>query len=129
MSDLTNYAETNLVDHLMGTTAYTMPTAVWLGLFTAAPSDTGGGTEASGGAYARQEIEFNAASSPGGQATNANTETFTASGAGWGTITHVALFDAVTSGNMLAWTAVTNVTINDGDSLEYDPADITFTLA
>lgn len=129
MSDLSDYAETNLVDHLLGTSAFTSPTNVYLALYTAAPTDAGGGTQVSGNGYARQAITFGAATSPGGVASNTNTVTFTANGGNWGTITHAGIFDALTVGNLLMWTAVTNVTINDQDSLQYDPGDITVTLA
>jgi len=54
MASLTNYAEDKLRDHLLGITAYTMPTDVYLALYTAAPDETGGGTECTGGSYARQ---------------------------------------------------------------------------
>lgn len=43
-----DYLENKLLDHQLGKTSYTMPT-VYVGLFTAAPSDSGGGTEVSGG--------------------------------------------------------------------------------
>lgn len=129
MSDLSDYAETNLVDHLLGTNPMTSPSTVYVGLFTAAPSDAGGGTEVAGNGYAREAVTFGAATSPGGVASNTGTITFTANGGNWGTITHAGVFDQLTTGELLMWTAVTNVTINDQDSLQYDAADITVTLA
>jgi len=130
MSDLSDYTETNLLDHLLGTAQYTYITPVYLGLFTAAPSDAGGGTEVTGFGYARQAITFASATSPGGVALNtAGPYVFTATGGGWGNITHAGIFTLSTVGELLMWTAVTNVTINENDSIQYDDGDITVTLA
>jgi hypothetical protein len=111
-----DYLENKLLDHETGKTAYPMP-AVWVALFTAAPSDAGGGTEVTGGAYARKATvgaDWNAAS--GGSVSNANAITFVTASASWGTVTHWALFDAVTAGNMLRWAALsTSKLIGSGD--------------
>lgn len=115
MSQATNYLELKVLDHVLGTASYTMPT-VYLGLFTAAPSDTGGGTEVSGNAYARQAAPFAAAS--GGSAGNSGTITFPTATGSWGTITHWALFDAASAGNMLVYGALTTArTIAATDTL------------
>jgi hypothetical protein len=55
--------------------------------------------------YGRQTISFGSAS--GGSASNSGTVTFSAATSNWGTITHVAVMDASTSGNVLFWGAVT----------------------
>jgi hypothetical protein len=41
MSQMTDYLEKKLLDHTLGKAAYTMPTTVYLALFTADPGDTG----------------------------------------------------------------------------------------
>jgi hypothetical protein len=89
----------------------------YIGLFTAAPSDTGGGTEVSGNAYARQAAVFSVTGTTPTQAANTGLIEYpAATPATWGTITHSALFDAATVGNMLWWGALTaNVTINAND--------------
>lgn len=126
MSQATNYTELKLLDHLLGTAAYTMPT-VYLGLFTATPSDTGGGTEVSGNAYARQASPFSAASA--GSAANSGTITFPTATGSWGTITHFALFDAVTAGNMLVYGALTSPrTIGNTDTLIVNPGALVISL-
>ena len=128
MTDLTNYAENELTDHLLGTGAYTAPTNVYLALFTAAPSDSGGGTEVTGNAYAREQTTFGAASN--GVASNTAALSFTAAGGNWGTVTHVAVMDALTAGNMLVQRAITTQrTVNDGETLEFAIGAVTFTLA
>jgi hypothetical protein len=102
----TDYLENKLLDHIVGKTSYTMPTT-HVALFTAAPSDAGGGTEVSGGSYARKATagaDWNAAS--GGSISNANALAFPTASGSWGTVTHWALMDASTSGNMLRWAAL-----------------------
>ena len=73
-------------------------------MFTAAPSDTGGGTEVSGGSYARKSMPAMTVSgtSPTTATNGAAVEFVTATGS-WGTITHVGIFDASSSGNLMAW--------------------------
>jgi len=115
MSAFGNYLENKLLDHSLGTASYTMPTTVWVGLFTSNPAEDGSGTEVSGSGYARQAITFSAASS--GTTSNSSAETFTASGGSFGTITHFALFDSVSGGNMLYYGALTaSRTVNDGET-------------
>jgi hypothetical protein len=95
---------------------------LYVGLFTAAPSDAGGGTEVSGGAYARVAVppldaNWSAASGTDGLTDNVAAVTFPApSGANWGVITHFGIFDRATSGKLLMWAALTvSKTVNDGD--------------
>jgi hypothetical protein len=104
MTALSNYLETQLITWAMSASAVTRPTAWYVALFTAAPSDTGGGTEISGGGYARQSVATWTISN--NQASNAAIIDFVSS-ADWGNITHVGIFDAVTSGNLLWWGSLT----------------------
>ena len=87
---LSDYAENKALDHILGTTSWTMPAPV-LGLFTTDPGEATGGTEVTGGSYARTAITFNAAS--GGAATNILV-TFPTATADWGTASHWVIFDA-----------------------------------
>lgn len=100
-----NYLENELLDHVFGGAAYTAPATLYVALYTAAPSDAGGGTEVSGGSYARTAITFGAASG-GTISNNANCEFPTAT-ADWGTITHVGIHDAASAGNLIDWGALT----------------------
>ncbi len=125
----TNYLEAKLIDHSLGTASYTMPT-VYVGLFTAAPGETGGGTEVSGNAYARQACPFAAASQGApSSAVNSGTVTFpVATPSGWGTVTHFAIFDASSGGNMLRHGALAaSKTVNAGDAPTFPPGSITVT--
>jgi hypothetical protein len=130
MAALSDYAEKLLLDWSMTTGAATRPTAWYVALYTAAPSDSGGGTQVSTGGYARQSVTFAAATSPGGTTSNTNTVSFTATGANYGTVTHIGIFDALTAGNLLWHGAMTaSKTVNDGDTLEFSIGNIDLTLA
>lgn len=130
MAALSDYAEKLLLDWAMTTGAATRPTAWYVALYTAAPSDSGGGTQVSTGGYARQSVTFAAATSPGGTTSNTNTVSFTATGANYGTVTHIGIFDALTAGNLLWHGAMTaSKTVNDGDTLEFSIGNIDLTLA
>ena len=130
MAALSDHAEKLLLDWLMTNGTATRPTDWYVALFTAAPSDSGGGTEVSGGGYSRQSATFDAASSPGGTTSNTNEITFTASGAAFGTVTHIGIFDASTSGNLL-WHGSLSASkvIADGDALVFSAGNIDLTLA
>ena len=130
MAALSDYAEKLLLDWAMTTGSATRPTAWYVALYTAAPSDSGGGTEVSTGGYARQSVTFGAATSPGGTTSNTGAVSFTASGANYGTVTHIGIFDALTTGNLLWHGSMTaSKTVNDGDTLEFSIGNIDLTLA
>jgi hypothetical protein len=122
MTDFSDNLENELLDHVFRNAAYSSPSAVYLALYTANPTDAGGGTEVAGSGYAREAITFGAAS--GGAIANTSAVEFTAGGGNFGTITAVGIFDASTSGNLLAWNEITSVTINDGDTLNFPIGDI-----
>lgn len=126
MSSFSDYLENAVLNHVFRNTAFASPAAVYLGLFTAAPTDAGGGTEVSGGGYARQAITFGAPS--GGAISNTGAVSFTATGANFGTVVAVGIFDASTGGNMLAWDAITSGVVNDGDTMQFPIGDIDVTL-
>jgi hypothetical protein len=144
MAALSDYLENALVDHIFRNTAYTAGTARHIALFTAAPSDSGGGTEVSGGSYARvslaasttnwrntQNSGSGASTGTGGQTANNAVVTFPAPTANWGSVTHVGIFDAASGGNLLVHGALgTPKTVNNGDAApSFAAGDLTFTLA
>jgi hypothetical protein len=130
MAALSDYAEKLLLDWMMTAGAATRPTAWYVALYTAAPSDAGGGTEVSGSGYARQAVTFAAASTPAGTTSNTSAVTFNAAGGDWGAVSHIGLFDASASGNLLWHGAMTATkTIADGDTLEFAIGNIDLTLA
>jgi len=98
-----DFWEDEVLDHLFGKGSYSPPT-IYVGLSTADPTDDASGlAEPSGNNYARVETsgsDWDAAS--GGATANAAAITFPAASGSWGTISHFALFDASSGGNMLA---------------------------
>jgi hypothetical protein len=126
MSSFTDYLENAALNHIFRNVAMTSPAAVYLALFTVAPTDAGGGTEVTGSGYARQAITFGAPA--GGAIANTGAVSFTASGGNFGTVVAIGIFDAATAGNMLAWDAITSATVNDTDTLEFAIGNIDITL-
>lgn len=116
---LTNTFETSTLQWLFTTDAVTRPTTWYVALFTAAPSDTGGGTEVSGGAYVRKAVTF---AVTGDTASNTAAVEFDAATTNWGLITHAAIFDASTAGNMIAYASLTTSKQIDVDDVLRIPA-------
>jgi hypothetical protein len=130
MAALSDHAEKLLLDWMLTNGSVTRPTAWYVGLYTSATNDAGGGTEVSGNGYARQAVTFAAATSVTGTTSNTNAPTFTAAGGNWGVITHIAIHDALTGGNTLFHGAMTaSKEIDDGDSLQFAIGNIDITLA
>ncbi len=135
MSQMTDYLEVEIRKHIFRTGSFTKPTVLAVGLFTAAPGEAGGGTEVSGGSYARVQRDpldanWTGASSTDGLTDNAAALTFPTPTANWGVITHCAIFDATSAGNMLLYGALTtSKTVNNGDPAPNFPTgalDVTF---
>lgn len=122
----TDYLENAVLNHTLRNVPYTPPTTIYLAAFTSPTTDAGGGTEVAGNGYARQAVTFGAPS--GGAVANTNIVTFpVASPAGWGTVTHAAVFDSLTGGNMLRHGALTAAkTINAGDALTFQVGQVVF---
>lgn len=126
-----NYLENAILDHTFGGPDYTRPATVYVALYTAAPTDAGGGTEVTGGAYARSSVTNNSTNFPAavnGSKANGTAITFPTPTASWGTVTHFGIFDAPTGGNLLRWGALTvSKTIDPGDQVTFPPGDLTMT--
>ena len=129
MGSMSDYLEDAVLNHIFGKSSYTPPT-IYVGLSTADPLDDGSGlAEPSGGSYARvatSASDWTTAS--GGSISNANEITFPQATGDWGTITHFALFDAATGGNMLYHGALTtSKNPTAGDTASFAPGDLTVT--
>ena len=117
----TDYLEGQLIAHLFRTASFTKPSHLYIALFTAAPGESGGGTEVSGGSYARQQLDpldatWAAPVSGDGTTSNVSDIVFPAPTANWGTIVSVGIFDASTSGNLLFYGSLTtSQTVSNGD--------------
>jgi hypothetical protein len=124
-----DYLEDKLLKHAFTNTTYTPAATMYVGLYTAAPTDAGGGTQVSGGSYARTSVTFTV-SGTSTLCTNSAAVEFTAATASWGTIVAVGVFDASTAGNLLAWADLaTNKTIDTGDIFRIPAGDLDITLS
>ena len=122
----TNFLETEVLDHVFGGNAYSAPGTIYVGLFTAAPDDTGGGTEVTGGGYARQSAGFTVS---GNTASNSASIEYPTATASYGTVTHVGIFDAASSGNLMAYASLTaSKAIDTGDVFRIPTGDLDITL-
>jgi hypothetical protein len=139
MSAASNYLENKLLDHTLryGTAPYTGVSTLYLALFNNTSGNAATNLEAgtltdevttSSSAYTRKAVTFAAASS--GSSASSATVTFDTATASWGSITHIAVMDASTSGNVLFYGAVTTAkTIDTGDTFQVSSGNLTIALA
>ena len=121
-----NTYETNVLTWTFTNGSVTRPTAWYIGLFTSNPGEASGGTEVSGGSYVREAVTFTVS---GNLATNSAAIDWPVATASWGTITHIAVYDAETSGNQIAYAALSTAkTISSGDVLRIPAGDLDVTL-
>lgn len=139
MSAFSNYLENAIINWAFNNTA--MPTqlaTVYVSLHTADPSETGA-SEVTGGNYARIAVASTGwtknASNPA-SATNTAEITYPASGTvTWSAITgsgvtHVGIWDSLTTGNFLFGGALTTPKIvNVGDVFKFTATNLTITVA
>jgi hypothetical protein len=127
MAELSNYLENKLLDHVLRNVSYTSPTTVYVGLYTSDPGDGNTGTEVSGGSYARQILSVTTASD--GIVTSSADVTFPQATGSWGTVSHIGLLDALSSGNLLMHTPLTTSrAIESGDILKISTGNLTAAL-
>jgi hypothetical protein len=118
---MSDYASNKMIDRIFRAQAFTWPATLYGALFTAAPSNAGGGTEVNAVEYARQPIASSLAAWSGTQAA-ASTTSSTGTGGrisnnaqmvypdpttSWGGLTHEGFYDALTLGNLYFWAALT----------------------
>ena len=122
-----NYLETEILDHVFAGSAYTAPTTKYLALFTAvADGEAGSVTEVSGGGYARQTVAF---TTSGNTTSNNAAVEFPTATANYGTVTHVGVYDASSSGNLMAYASLSSSkTIETGDVFRVPSGDLDITL-
>ncbi len=130
MGSFSDYWENAVLDHLFGKGNYSPPT-VFVGLSTSNPGEDGAGlSEPTGGNYARVPTaasDWNIASN--GTLTNAGLIAFDEATSSWGTLTHFALFDAVSAGHFVAYGSLaTSKTIGNGDVARFNPGGLSITL-
>jgi hypothetical protein len=128
MAEFSNFLENALINAVLRNTTYTSPATVYVSLYTTDPTDADTGTEVSGGSYARTAVTMGAPSN--GVSTNSADVTFPTATASWGTVTHIGIHDALTSGNLLFHTPLdTSKTIDSGDIFKITTGNLSVTLA
>ena len=139
-----DYVENKVVDLLVRGQAFTAPATVYVGLSTAACSDSSVGTEvANANAYARVAVTSNltnwaatqggtsASSGTGGLTSNLAAVNFPTPTGSWGTVTHWFLIDSGTwgSGNLLLCDDLTTAqTIGTGNTVSFAIGALTITV-
>lgn len=129
MGSFSNYLENKLLDHTLKVASFTQPTNIYVALSTTDPTDAGTAiTEPSGNAYARTLCNtWDTAAS--GASANTSAITFPTATGSWGTITHFALYDASTGGNMLGHGSVgTPQAVTTGNTPQFAAGDLDVTL-
>jgi len=130
-----NYLSKALIELALGTTSFTPAVTLYCALYTATPSATGGGTEVTGGSYARVAVTNNVTNFPASSLVtgittllNGTVIDFGNATADWGAIGWAALWDASSSGNLYYWgpLAITRTVLN-GDGFKIPVGGATFT--
>ncbi len=125
-----DYWENKLLNKIFNAAALTFPTTVYVGLYTSAPNDTGGGTEVSGGSYLRKAVTLDATNFPvttTGVIANAIEIAFAQATNTWGTIVAAGLFDAQTAGNLLYYKIGLSKPVDTGDTIRIPIGSLTIT--
>lgn len=137
MAALSNYLENKVIDWLLRGQSFTPPATVYVALHTGDPTDAGAANEVTGGSYARVGINSTLSNWAGTQAvastvastgtsgTTSNNAaiTFPSPTGNWGTVTHMAVYDASTVGNMLFYAPLAAPkNVNNGDAPPSFPA-------
>lgn len=142
-TSMSDYLENKLVDHVFRASAFTAPVILYIGLATAACSDSAAGTEVTGGSYARVAVTSGTAawngthgnvtgvsSGTNGTISNAAAVTFPVPTANWGVVTHFIIADAATGENVIVCQALTtSKTINSADAVPiFAPGSLTYQI-
>ena len=126
-----NYLENEILDHILGNDPWSAPATVYIALYTVTPTDAGGGTEVTGGSYARVAVTNNDTNWPdavSGAKANGTAIDFPQASGSWGTVVAFGILDAASTGNLLYWGAVTpNKAVDSGDTASFAIGDLDIT--
>jgi hypothetical protein len=129
MSDFSNYMEDSVLGWIKGSDMPAAPAAVYVGLFSDDPGEDGVGTEVTATirSTGRVPVTFGAITN-GSMSNDSGVDFGIAEGAA--TISHVAIFDAASGGNMLASRAIAApLAIGAGVQVSFPVDAITVSLA
>ncbi len=130
MGSFSNHWESKILEHIFGKGIYTPPT-IYVGLSTADPLDDASGlAEPSGNGYVRVETDSDDwSTASAGSIDNTNELIFPEATGDWGTVTHFALFDTATGGNMLCHSVLNQSrAIVSGDKARFAAGDLQVSL-
>lgn len=117
-SGYSNYLRNKLLDHAFRGVNYPSP-SLWLALMATAPTNAGGGVEASYAGYARVfSTTWTGNAVAGDGSTYSPAHTFAQAFGTGGTINAIAVYDASTVGNLLVWAVLDyplDLTISNND--------------
>jgi hypothetical protein len=129
MAEFTNAAINPMLDWLVGNATPAAVATRYITVFDGDP--TGGGSEVINtisGSANRINMTTAMAAASGGSCVSDADVTFTASAVGAADVDFVAEYDAITGGNLLAYTPVTAKSVGIGDSLRILSGSLTFTI-
>lgn len=130
MSNFSDYTETAICNWLRNNAAMPAIGTRYIALFNGSPTDTGsGGTEVTSLVRVAGRLAITFGTPSNGVITNSADVDFGAS-ANATSVTHFAIFDAATSGNMLMWGALsTSKTIDSSDVVLFEAGSVTVTIS
>jgi hypothetical protein len=129
MSELSNYAEDKIVNHVFRGVSFATPGVnVWVGLNTVSPGEAGAGAEVSGGSYGRVQVSaWNAPASR--QIVNTNLISFPVPTLDWGSVGFFSVWDANAAGNLLMYGALgQTMNILSGGTVQFQAGQLALRL-
>jgi len=115
-----------LLNATVGNVTFTTPATAYISLYSTSPNTTSAGTEIVSNGYSRQSATFSAAANA---ATASNVAvTFSCTGNAWPTLKAVGVMDAITAGNLMYYTPITNRNVAAGSTLTFATGTITLTI-
>ncbi len=128
MAQMSNYLETNLINHVFRNATFSTPGSVYAALYSTDPTDADSGTELTGDGYARKEALFGVPSD--GVTVNSADIVFDTATLDWDEVTHVGVRDALTGGNLLMHKILTTpVSTTSGNNFRIAATDLEITFA
>ena len=122
MGKLSIYVINEVLDHVLKTGSFTPPTHLYIALFDGDPS--GAGTECPGTEYARVVCDTWDAAAARKTANTSQIDFAECETADWGNITYIAIYDAISGGNLIGYDDIASYTVEIGDNLYIAAGDI-----